>query len=341
MNKYCLLALLFLFQLFYFHCASFFGRATLPETGSVVLRSDLKPENVHYRPALSNPRVVELEFKAELEITKIEEPSTPYLLIWSFLPVESQAQRNFKIEQIKPSDYLTYVDGRHGNRYAYWNLNPVDKIADIQLRFSCTCYEQDYDIDPERVGDYDRTSAFYRFYTREEPALIPFDQLETGTVRVEEKPNGFYAFQALSRGYGENDSMLLHQHRNRLPDTTSVENSLNASVLFLSYCRAGGIPARLMTGYRITESEAAPWCWIEFFLPKFGWIPFDPYDPTIRIGYWPNQYFITTSGMNLELPNLSQWVSSNANQTQRYGLRFIKIVSNNIKFNKTVEVKVR
>ncbi|MBD3385958.1 hypothetical protein GF407_13660 [candidate division KSB1 bacterium] len=341
MNTKYLLCLLFLFQLFYFHCASIFRGAPLPETGSVALRPDFKPENVHYRPALSNPRIVELGFKAELEILKVEEPSTPYLLIWSFLPTESRAQRGFKIKQIKPSDYLTYIDSRHGNRYAYWNLDSVDKIPDIQLRFSCTCYEQDYDIDPERVGDYDRTSAFYRFYTREDPALIPFDQLETSTVRVEEKQNGFYAFQALGRGYSENDSTLLQQHRNRLPDTTSVGNSINASVLFLSYCRASGIPARLVTGYRITESEAAPWHWIEFFLPEYGWIPFDPCEPAARIGYWPNRYFISTTGMNLELPNLSQWVSSNKSQTQRYGLRFIKIVSNNIQLDKTVDVKVK
>ena len=59
--------------------------------------------------------------------------------------------------------------------------------------------------------------------------------------------------------------------------------------LHVAACRAAGVPARLVCGYRAgpvpspreggadaTVPEGAFWCWSEAFLPRLGWVAFDP-----------------------------------------------------------------
>ena len=51
--------------------------------------------------------------------------------------------------------------------------------------------------------------------------------------------------------------------------------------LFIALARARGIPARLQMGYRLREANAGKEvdpgyrCWVEYFVPNYGWIPSD------------------------------------------------------------------
>jgi hypothetical protein len=51
--------------------------------------------------------------------------------------------------------------------------------------------------------------------------------------------------------------------------------------LFIALARARGIPARLQMGYRLREPNAGKEtdpgyrCWVEYFVPGYGWIPSD------------------------------------------------------------------
>jgi transglutaminase-like putative cysteine protease len=53
--------------------------------------------------------------------------------------------------------------------------------------------------------------------------------------------------------------------------------------VFVSLCRAAGVPAREVFGIRQGKKEVqdiTKWqhCWAEFFLPGYGWVPVDPAD---------------------------------------------------------------
>ena len=49
------------------------------------------------------------------------------------------------------------------------------------------------------------------------------------------------------------------------------------ATIFVTLCRAAGVPARVVGGVKIADSRTAyPHFWAEFFIPAFGWYPVDP-----------------------------------------------------------------
>jgi transglutaminase-like putative cysteine protease len=67
--------------------------------------------------------------------------------------------------------------------------------------------------------------------------------------------------------------------------------------LFISLARARGIPARLEMGYRINpKNEGKVYdpgyrCWVEYFVPNYGWIPADIVEADATGGFGPTRWF--------------------------------------------------
>ena len=71
-----------------------------------------------------------------------------------------------------------------------------------------------------------------------------------------------------------NVCLLLEQPGGKCTDIHSV---------FVSLCRAAGVPAREVFGIRLGKKETediSTWqhCWAEFYLPGYDWVPVDPAD---------------------------------------------------------------
>lgn len=67
--------------------------------------------------------------------------------------------------------------------------------------------------------------------------------------------------------------------------------------LFIALARARGIPARLQMGYRVLEKNlgktADPGyrCWVEYFLPGYGWVPADIVEGDAKDGLGRDRWF--------------------------------------------------
>jgi transglutaminase-like putative cysteine protease len=76
-------------------------------------------------------------------------------------------------------------------------------------------------------------------------------------------------------GCGEGDvCVLLEKPGGKCTDIHSV---------YVALARAAGVPAREIFGIRLgkqTEEDISGWqhCWVEFYLPGYGWVPVDPAD---------------------------------------------------------------
>ena len=67
--------------------------------------------------------------------------------------------------------------------------------------------------------------------------------------------------------------------------------------LFIALARAKGIPARLQMGYRLNPKKADQdydpgyRCWVEYFLPGYGWVSADIVEADAPEGLGPNRWF--------------------------------------------------
>ncbi|HKX46228.1 MAG TPA: transglutaminase domain-containing protein [Planctomycetota bacterium] len=67
--------------------------------------------------------------------------------------------------------------------------------------------------------------------------------------------------------------------------------------LFIALARARGLPARLQMGYRInakkpdTDYDPGYRCWVEYFVPSYGWIPADVVEADAVDGMGPDRWF--------------------------------------------------
>jgi transglutaminase-like putative cysteine protease len=108
------------------------------------------------------------------------------------------------------------------------------------------------------------------------------DQITKGKTTIYEKARAIYDWTCNNmfrdpdtKGCGSGDvCSLLKTQGGKCTDIHSV---------FVSLCRAAGVPAREVFGIRQgkkAEQDITKWqhCWAEFYLPGYDWVPVDPAD---------------------------------------------------------------
>jgi transglutaminase-like putative cysteine protease len=108
------------------------------------------------------------------------------------------------------------------------------------------------------------------------------DSIVKGKKTVLEKAKAIYDWTCENmyrdpdtRGCGKGDVCeLLKKPGGKCTDISSV---------YIALARAAGVPAREVFGVRLGKKEVqdvTDWqhCWVEFFLPGYGWVPVDPAD---------------------------------------------------------------
>lgn len=108
------------------------------------------------------------------------------------------------------------------------------------------------------------------------------DRITAGKKTVLEKARAIYDWTCENMhrdpnvvGCGKGDvCALLQRPGGKCTDISSV---------FIALCRASGVPTREVFGIRLgkkAEEDITTWqnCWVEFFLPGYGWFPVHPAD---------------------------------------------------------------
>jgi transglutaminase-like putative cysteine protease len=235
------------------------------------------------------------------------------LEIYMPLPVTWDSQKDVTLQQTNPQ-VTSQLQDNYGNGILYWRLGTVNQgsTTDVSMQVTFTAYNIEYQIDPNMVGSYDKSSAEYMLYTRSEnyveaaygPIARKAQQLvgsETNPYRqarliydwvmkyMTYKLVGFKGAKfAYDNGYGECGEY---------------------SALFAALSRAVGIPARLVVGLvwdRKVWSRPGQYpngddrgihVWAEFLLPGYGWIPAD----AERGARKPDDYFAKEPDSNVFL----------------------------------------
>jgi len=223
-----------------------------------------------------------------LDIPKDKLPETGLLKLWFPLPVLTGAQRDVKIISITPEEYVkmpVQIDSELGLAFMEIPLEKVKGDLKCKIQFLFTRYEQNFIIDPNNAGEYDRESPLYKEYTSSRGNTMITPEIKEKALEIAgSEKNPCKAAKKIYYYIVNNIKYSLMPHLSL--DATGIAESIyihnhgygdcgTQAAYFAALCRSVGIPARTTGGYQMILGTESPHFWSEFYLPNYGWIPAD------------------------------------------------------------------
>jgi len=243
----------------------------------------------HANRTLFNP--IRYEAEGELTVPRNKLPDKGLFKVWIPLPLVTAAQPEVEILSIYPEKYVAYPIRLEGDIAMAHLEIPLEEIkGDLKIgaKFRFTHYEERFQIDPARIGSYDKKSELYKRYTasRGNIRVTPAIRAKARQIAGKEKnpyliAKRFYEYIVYNLDYaytphGGMEALEIPEsvyvHKNGYGDCGAQ------SMYFAALCRAMGIPARAGGGYQlfpIVERGNNQHFWAQFYLPNYGWIPVD------------------------------------------------------------------
>jgi len=214
-----------------------------------------------------NPRVYNVDYSFEMVPDPNNIDRAKDLKVWIPIPREWESQKGVKIISVEPEPHARYVDPEYGNPMLFWDFGkePEQASYKVDIKFRLESYDVSVEVDPNRVGSYDKTSKEYTLYTQSTHTIHitpkirelaqeavgdetnPYLQAERIVKFVYKKIN----FKVLDyeRGRGT-DVLLAYPVTDEKTGQEYYEGVCSQySAFMVALCRAVGIPARCVSGY--------------------------------------------------------------------------------------------
>jgi hypothetical protein len=214
-----------------------------------------------------NPRPYNVTHIFELEPDPAKIDRAKDLKVWLLLPREWDSQKSVQILSMEPPPDGTYEDPEFGNRMAFWDFGkgPEKTVYTASIKFRLEAYDIRVEVDPAKVGTYDKSSPEYMLYTRSENTirLTPkIHELAKEAIGDEKNPYlqarriGQYVYKKVhfkvldfERGRGI-QCLLDYPVKDPKTGEEYYEGCCNQiSAMIVALCRAAGIPARCVMGH--------------------------------------------------------------------------------------------
>jgi hypothetical protein len=203
---------------------------------------------------------------------------------WLPFPQEYRQQSQVRLLKAEPSDAIV-ADNGHPHRTIYFEQTldqsaaPPRFAVEFEFVTAAWCPQ----LDPAAVVAYDTSSALYRQYTSPRPPHILF------TPDVRRLANEIVGNQTNPL---EKARLIFRWVSQHIPWCAEVEystiNNLAAhglaarrgdcgvqSLIFITLCRAAGVPARWQSGWQTQPGNRNMHDWSEFYVEPWGWLPAD------------------------------------------------------------------
>ena len=167
--------------------------------------------------------------------------------------------------------------------------------TEVKMTMKANLHIYDYKRAVELKQNYDRLDNKKRY-------LLPEKNIEVDSVTVKAAANnikGQTPIEVLS-------SIVSYMQNNiefgRVVSTIGAEKALKNHLAgtsdyantFVALARAKGIPARVVSGYRIMGITARRHAWAEVYFQQYGWVTFDPHNSPVDITDL-NAYYIVSA----------------------------------------------
>ncbi len=239
----------------------------------------------------NTPRRIEGAFTFEMIIDPANPDDVNNLKYWLLLPTNSESQKNIEFTSIDPEPDNLVGNKNEDRQIGYWEISPQQnsKSLTVRIELKADLYKIDFFLDPDIVpDDYRRHQDIVAQYsTSDSLAFITPEMIELVSEITRSVTDPFLKarniyrwillhlepqFPIIQRG-----TRYLFAHPINSQQNIYEGDSAEYSWVFIALCRAAGVPARSVTGFLVKPGSELPHTWAEFFLPKWGWLPADPY----------------------------------------------------------------
>jgi transglutaminase-like putative cysteine protease len=233
-----------------------------------------------------------------------------------YMAVPHNRDNQIIVGDIKYSPEPTeFRDDQWGQKVAVWHYDTLKagQTADPTMSTECKLYFITYFVYPEDVGDLeDIPQDIKDKYLANDTKFGTDDDFMQETVKkaVGDETNPYWMARNIYQYIVENMYYELAGGWNIAPTVLKRGSGSCSeySFVFISLCRAAGIPARYVGSVAVRGDDASTddvfhrWC--EIYLPDIGWFPVDPSggdqkwpsQQAASFGTLQNRFLITTEG---------------------------------------------
>ena len=200
-------------------------------------------------------------------------------VIWVTLPPAWHGQE-IEVSSIIPEPVAVLEDKKTGNKVVEWLYRPDNEKLPMNyffhFDFKLKQKSIGFDVDPNKVEAYDRSSADYIAYTKAETWIQTDGKvLDAAREIIGSETNPWLQTRALfdwcmqsmtfaPGGFGDLDAISTL--------ATRKGDCGQYGRLFVAFCRSIGIPARTVTNEWISGGSHV---FVEVLIPGYGWVPAD------------------------------------------------------------------
>jgi len=223
-----------------------------------------------------------------LNVPRTKLPDKGILKLWFPLPVLIGCQPQVEIISISPDKYFKYpptIDSDIGLLYAEVPLEELNENLYMRVKYRFRHYEQNFNVDPESIGEYDRRSDIYRQYTASRGDIQITSDIRRRAREVAGDEKNPYLIAKKMYYYVVDETTYSHVPHLAL-DVLGIPESVYVhekrfgdcgaqSMYFCALLRSLGVPARATGGWQLIPGISGGHFWAEFYLPNYGWVPAD------------------------------------------------------------------
>ena len=234
-------------------------------------RSSSRLETAQTAPApgivYRNPRVYNVDYSFEMSPDPNTIDRAKDLKVWIPIPREWDSQKAVKIISVQPEPHAKYIDPEYGNPMLFWDFGkePEKPSYKANIKYRLESYNVSVEVDPERVGSYDKTRQDYALYTQSSRTIHITPKIkELAQEAVGDETNPYLQAKCIIKFVGKKmrfkildfergrgiDCLLAYPVVDEKTGQEYYEGSCTQyTALMVGLCRAVGIPARCVSGY--------------------------------------------------------------------------------------------
>ncbi|TWT38205.1 Transglutaminase-like superfamily protein [Posidoniimonas corsicana] len=203
---------------------------------------------------------------------------------WLPYPQEYQQQRNVKLIRSAPAEHQI-APPRQGHRTIYLEQEVVDPAKPLSFvaEYEFVTHAWAPRLNPAMVLEYDKIGELYTTYTAERAPHIVLDDptRRLAAEIVGDEPNPLIRARKIFRWVSANIPWCAEMEYSIIDSLGQKGLSAGRGdcgvqgTVFITLCRAAGVPARWQSGWQTKPGEENMHDWSEFYVEPWGWLPAD------------------------------------------------------------------